>query len=155
MSEKIKIITVGIAAAYFILFPHAIFAQTIKAADGLGGGRLYIKDDMKSYQIIYKEHAREYNDYYKAVRERIVQKLKYNYRDYYRDGDVDILFRLNSNGSLGRIDVDLSKSTSDKKLIDIALYSLQEASPFAPFPKELNAAELPFNITISFKENSN
>ena len=114
-----------------------------------------LKDDMKSYQIVYKEHGKDYLDYYHDVREKVVQKLKCNYRDHYRNGDVDILFALNSNGSLGRIDVDLGKSTSDKGLIDIALYSLRQASPFAPFPKELNAAELPFSITISFKEKNN
>ena len=129
-------------------------AQTIKAADSADMGYFSLKADMKSYQIICKEYGKDYTDYYNFVRQKIVQKLKYNYRDYYRDGDVNLFFVLKSNGSLTRIDVDTGRSTADKKLIDIALASLQQASPFRPFPKELNAAELPFSLTISFKENN-
>ena len=153
-----KILIVVFIAAYAVLGHGALrhaMAQTIKTADGAGPGYFNLKDDMKSYQIIYKEYGKDYMDYYHAVRERVVQKLKGNYRDHYRDGDVDLSFILNSNGSLGRIDVDLGKSTTDKKLIDIALLSLQQAAPFSPFPKALDAAELPFSLTISFKEKNN
>ena len=156
MKQNIKkIIAFNILAASLILAPHKASAQTIVATDGLGQGCANIKDDVKSYEIIYKEYGKAYKDYYQSVREKIVRKLKYNYRDYYRDGDVSLFFVLKANGSLVRIDVDLGKSTTDKKLIDIALLSLQQASPFLPFPKELDAAELPFSLTVSFKENSN
>ena len=149
-----EFILVIILTAGFILAPHKVSAQTIVTTDGLGQGCANIKDDVKSYEIIYKEYGKDYTDYYNAVRQKIVQKLKYNYRDYYRDGDVNLFFVLRSNGSLTRIDVDTGKSTGDKKLIDIALASLQQASPFRPFPKELDAAELPFSLTVSFKENN-
>lgn len=101
------------------------------------------------------DHAKEYADYYQAVREKILKKLKDNYRDYYRNGDVDLSFVLNSSGILSRIDVNLGKSTEEKELIGIAILSLQQASPFLPFPKELTVPRLPLSLTISFKEKSN
>ena len=146
------LIIIAVFLGYF--FPLDSYAQTIISTDGLGRGVANIKDDVKSYEIIYKEYGKVYEDYYQAVRQRIVQKLQHNYRDYYRDGDVNLFFVLKSNGSLVRIDVDTGKSTDDKKLIGIAIASLQGASPFIPFPKELDAAELPFSLTISFKENN-
>ncbi|MDD5429046.1 MAG: hypothetical protein PHI58_07445 [Candidatus Omnitrophica bacterium] len=117
------------------------------AADGFS-----IQEDMKSYEIIYKEHAKEYEDYYKVVREKIVQKLKYNYRYKFRDGNVDMSFVLNCDGTLSRIDVDLDRSTTDRGLIDITVLSLRQASPFPPFPKELPARKLPFGLMVAFKK---
>ena len=154
MYKKIKILITILSAVYFISSQQKIFAQTIRTTDGPGIDYFSVKADMKSYEIICKEYGKDYTDYYNAVRQKIVQKLKYNYKDYYRDGDVNLFFVLKSNGSLTRIDVDTGKSTGDKKLLGIAIASLQEASPFRPFPKELDAAELPFSLTISFKENN-
>ncbi len=151
----IKGFIVFLAAAYAIsgnIYSPCAIAQTIKATDSMDPAYFSLKDDMKSYQIIYKEHAKDYLDYYNTIREKVVQKLKYNYRDHYSNGDVDLFFILNSNGSLGRIDVDLGKSTTDNRLIDIAILSIQQASPFPHFPKELDASELPFSLAISFKE---
>ena len=116
--KKRKILIILLVAAYAALGHISLrnaIAQTIKTADGAGSGYFNLKDDMKSYQIICKEYGKDYMDYYHAVREKVVQKLKCNYRDHYRDGDVDLSFILNSNGSLGRIDFDLGKSTPSKR----------------------------------------
>jgi len=82
----------------------------------------------------------------------LTEKLKHNYIDNYNDGDIALSFVLNAKGYLMRIDVDTGKSTKNKTLIDVALLSLQEAAPFPPFPKELDVPQLPFGVTISFKE---
>ena len=141
-----------IIAAYFILYPQKIFAQAIASKDGLGQSCVSIKDDMKSYEVVYKIHAKEYTDYYRVLKDKIVRKLKNNYKDHYADADVDMYFVLNPDGSLRRIDFDLDKSTSNKDLLCIALLSLQQAAPFPPFPKELDAEQLPFNVMVSFKK---
>ena len=151
MRSALIVITVVLGC----VFSSDSIAQTIKAADHIDQSYLSLKDDMKTYEVICKEHAKEYGDYYKTVREKIVKKLKYNYTDYYRNGEVELYFVLNSNGSLKRIDVDTGKSTDDWKLIDVALSSIQQASPFPPFPKELDAAQLPFSLMISFREDNN
>ena len=137
------------------VFSSDSIAQTVKAGDRIDQSYINLNDDMKTYEVICKEHAKEYGDYYKVVRERIVKKLRYNYTDHYRNGEVELYFVLNSNGSLKRIDVDTGKSTSDERLIGVALSSIQQASPFPPFPKELDAAQLPFSLMISFREDNN
>ena len=128
------------------------FAQSVKGSDDIPGDYFILKDDIKSFKITYGDYGKEYEDYYRVVREKIVHKIEYNYKDYYREGDVALCFVLNFNGSLDRIDVKLDKSTSDKRLIDIAILSLQQAAPFPPFPKELDASQLPFSVIVSFKK---
>ena len=150
-----KLVPVIITIILGCIFSSDSIAQTIKVADGIDQSYFNLKDDIKTYEVICKEHAKEYGDYYKTVRERIVKKLKYNYSDYYRNGEVELYFVLNSNGSLKRIDVDTGRSTDDNRLIDVALLSIQQASPFPPFPKELDSAQLPFSLMISFREDNN
>ena len=62
-------------------------AQTIKTSDGLGRSYFKVEDDMKTYEIIHEEHGKEYADYYRAIRERIIQKLKRNYVNNYFSAD--------------------------------------------------------------------
>lgn len=141
-----------IVAAYFILYSQNIFAQAINTKDGPGPGSVSIRDDMKSYEIICTEHAKEYAEYYRMLKDRIVRKLRSNYKVNYAPGDVDMYFVLNRDGALIRMDIDIEKSVNDKRLIDIAILSVQQASPFPAFPKELDAAKMPFELTISFKK---
>jgi len=133
---------------------HSCAAQTIGVKECAAQGYFAVKDDLKVYQVISGEHPKEYADYYRAIRERIAQRLKANYRDHYRSGDVEAFFVLNSNGSLNRIDLDLGRSAKDSSLVDIVASSIAEASPFPPFPKELDAPQLPFGLTVTFKEES-
>jgi hypothetical protein len=146
-------IVIYITAGGIFLMDSA--AQNIKAADGLSRGCFDLKDDMRSYEVMYKEYGEEYGNYYRAVREKIVQRLKCNYKDHYSQGDVDLFFVLNSNGSISRIDVDIDRSVNSKVLIDVAVLSLQQASPFQPFPRDMDALQLPFSLTVSFKEKNN
>ena len=129
-------------------------AQSVKTINKAEQNYFDLGADIKCYQIILEQHGKEYASYYQTIREKIVQRLKKNYRYYYHDGDVNLSFVLNSNGSLNRIDVELNKSTKDKRLLDVTLMSLQQAAPFLPFPKELQASCLPFSLMISFKEKS-
>ena len=129
-------------------------AQSIKASETLNQSCFNVNADMKAYQIVCKEHGEEYSSYYKIIREKIIQKLKRNYIDNYQNGDIVLFFIVNAKGSLTRIDVDTGKSTKNKTLINIVLSSLQEASPFPPFPKELDISQLPFSVIVSFKENN-
>lgn len=149
---KYSIIILGLILSG--IFLSECYPQTMKAADGADQKYLILNNDMKYYQIICKEHPDEYMSYYRTVREKIMQKLKHNYRDYYHNGDVNLFFVLKSNGALVRADVDLDRSTSDKKLVDIALLSLQQAASFPPFPCDLDVPQLPLSIIISFKENN-
>lgn len=110
--------------------------------------------DMSSYNILSKENNEKLLSYYRSIREKILGKLKRNYASHYNDGDVHLFFILDNKGAIKRIDVALNRSTKDNKLIDTALLSLQQASPFGPFPKELSVPQMPFSLIITFKKDN-
>ena len=113
-----------------------------------------INADMSLYQVTSKGGIDDRMPYYQAIRQKILARLKRNYTSHYNDGDVHLFFILNTEGSIVRIDVALSKSTKDTQLIDIALLSLQQAAPFGPLPKDLNAKQVLFSLIVSFKKDS-
>ncbi|MFH1190520.1 MAG: hypothetical protein V1682_07540 [Candidatus Omnitrophota bacterium] len=93
----------------------------------------------------------DYINYYQLIREKIRRSLKDRYRNYYGEGDVCLVFSLGSDGSLITSAADPAASTQDGRLIDIALRSLKDASPFASFPKALTLPQMSFTLTVSFK----
>lgn len=130
-------------------------AQNISASDEVNQKYLELNTDTTTYQIITQDKHEEYMSYYRAIRKKILAKLKRNYTGNYNDGDVHLYFVLDKKGELIRIDVALNRSTKDTKLIDIALRSLQQAAPFGPFPEEFKGSgQIPFSVTVTFKKNN-
>lgn len=91
-----------------------------------------------------------YISYYQIVREKIRRAAYQNYT-YSRNGEVYLSFIVASSGALKAIRLVPEKSSADASLQDIALRSIQQASPFPAFPKELDYPQLSFNIIISFE----
>jgi TonB family protein len=91
-----------------------------------------------------------YQNYYSLVRARIRQRAYFNYSEYYA-GEVYLTFILNNDGSLKDIKIIEEKSSGGPYLRTVGLKSIKEATPFPPFPKELNYPELTFNVVISFQ----
>ena len=151
-----KITLASIAAYTFLccLFLQECAAQNIKAEGKPGQNYFNVVNDIKCYQIVYDENSKEYITYYQAIREKIVKRLRSNYNYYFNTGDVNLFFLLNSDGSLARLGVDGARSTDDKKLVDTAVLSLKQASPFPPFPEKFRLSQMPFSIIISFREKS-
>jgi hypothetical protein len=141
--------------AIFIVLTH-IAPQEVAAQEMKTGvvSQAYsnLSIDMQYYEIKYDPNSSEYVTYYQVIREKLMRKLKGLYRYHYRKGDVYLLFNLKSDGKLTRFDIDNTKSTKDKTLINIVASSLKQSSPFPQFPKELGLPDLSFNIVISFKE---
>lgn len=96
--------------------------------------------------------TKDYVGYYQFIREKIRQRLKANYRDYRRQGEVRLTFTLASSGALRDIGIDSASSVNDNVLRDIAVLSLKEASPFPAFPKALSLPKMSFDVIISFKK---
>jgi len=134
------------------MFLQDSIAGDIRTTSEVIQSNFSLNGDVESYQIQCKEYGEGYKSYYKIVREKIVQKLRHNCRDYFSKGDIKVLFILNSNGKLNGIVVDTGKSSGDKGLINIVLLSLQQAAPFPPFPEELNVPKLPFSVIVAFKD---
>lgn len=91
-----------------------------------------------------------YATYYQIVRMRIRDRAYANYTKL-SSGDVYLTFIIKSNGSLEQLQIMENKSQANEFLRDVGVKSVQEASPFPPFPKDLNYPELTFNVQISFQ----
>ncbi|GEM_PF-6712183 len=129
------------------------FGQTAKIPDDINGGCLSLSNDMQYYKIISTlSNQEDYAAYSQMVRDRIKQKLESHYKHYRKNGDISLFFVIGPDGKLVRTDIDLQNSTNDKKLLDIAIASLEASSPFPPIPQRLSSEELPFSVTISFQE---
>lgn len=95
--------------------------------------------------------TRDYINYYQLIREKIRKRLKSNYRNYYKEGDVTLVFTLASDGRFISAAVNKAASIDDLTLQSIALASIREASPFPSFPKALFAPQMSFDLTVTFK----
>jgi len=95
-----------------------------------------------------------YVNYYQLIREKVRQRLKDKYRSYYGEGDVSLVFDLRADGSLISVKAapDTDAPARDPVLLDMAIQSLREAAPFAPFPRALSLPRMSFTLTVSFKK---
>jgi TonB family protein len=91
-----------------------------------------------------------YISYYQIVREKIRRAA---YQDYSRAevGEVYLSFLISQDGSLKTTRLVEEKSSFSPYLREVAMKSIQEASPFPVFPKELDYPQLSFNVVISFE----
>jgi len=91
-----------------------------------------------------------YINYYQIVREKIRRAA---YQNYLREeeGEVYLSFIIADNGPLKDVRILGDKSSNSTYLKDVALRSIQAASPFPAFPKELDYPQLSFNVVISFE----
>jgi len=96
--------------------------------------------------------TKDYINYYQLIREKIRERVKRRYRSYDDEGEISLNFVLNSNGTLISSYVGETLPASHRKLADIAITSLKEASPFPPFPKALSMPEISFTVTVVFKK---
>ena len=91
-----------------------------------------------------------YISYYQIVREKIRRAA---YQHYTRTdvGEVYASFIISSDGSLREVRVVEEKSSANQYLRDIALKSIEDASPFPNFTPALDYPQLSFNVVISFE----
>ena len=91
-------------------------------------------------------------NYYQYIREEIRRSLKRNYTADFSEGEVGVLFVLNQAGELVTFDFDEAKSAGDYKLRQLAYKSIDDTSPFKPFPRGLTKRQISFNLTVVFKK---
>jgi len=89
-------------------------------------------------------------EYYRFIRNKIEVIAQNNRPEYFKEGEVNVIFKLNSRGKLLSVTINEDMSTSDRVLRFFAIESIRRASPFPPFPEGLTAEELEFRITIEF-----
>lgn len=91
-----------------------------------------------------------YNDYYQQVRARIRERAYANFKEL-ESGEVYLTFIIDSSGTLRVIRIVQERTRANYYLQNISRKSIEEASPFLPFPSDLEYPELSFNVVISFK----
>jgi outer membrane biosynthesis protein TonB len=94
----------------------------------------------------------QYLTYNQTIRQKIMQRA-YNYVDHpdFQSGEVYLTFILARDGDLRDINIIEGKTYASEYLRGSAIRSVKEASPFPPFPQDLNYPELTFNVIISFE----
>ncbi|MDD5045312.1 MAG: hypothetical protein PHU91_02810 [Candidatus Omnitrophica bacterium] len=91
-----------------------------------------------------------YISYYQIIREKI-KRAAYRMYSKKETGEIYLSFAVDSGGALEGVRLIEEKSAQNQYLREIALRSIQVASPFPRFPKELDYPQLSFNIIISFE----
>jgi TonB family protein len=90
----------------------------------------------------------KFTKYSLSIREKILQRA-YAYKEDARlQGEVHLTFVVLANGALKDVRIEDQKSTRSYRLRQIGLRSVKEASPFPPFPKDMNYQEIPFSVII-------
>jgi outer membrane biosynthesis protein TonB len=93
-----------------------------------------------------------YTNYHDRIRDKIRNRAYFFADDpAFQEGEVCLSFVLQSDGNLKEIKIINDKTHANDFLRSIGLRSVQESSPFPPFPADLRYPELPFNVVISFK----
>lgn len=91
-----------------------------------------------------------YISYYQIVREKIRRSAYQNFT-HNETGDVYISFIISNDGLIKDVRLIEERSAANDYLKGVALRSINDASPFPNFPKELDYPQLSFNIIISFE----
>lgn len=89
-------------------------------------------------------------EYYRFIRDKIEVVAQSNRPEHFKEGKVNIIFKLNSEGKLLDMIINEEESSPDEVLRFTAMESIRRASPFPPFPEGLTAKKLEFRITIEF-----
>lgn len=94
----------------------------------------------------------KYLTYTETIRNKIRQRA-YMFVDdpEFQEGKVYLTFAISSNGELQAAQIIEDKSAANDYLKKVCLQSIEESSPFPPFPKDLAFPELTFNVVISFE----
>jgi len=94
----------------------------------------------------------QYVNYYEQIRNKIKNRAYFYVNDPdFAVGEVYLSFVLMSNGELKQIRINDQRSHATPYLRGVGLRTIQEASPFPPFPAGLKYPELSFNVVIAFE----
>lgn len=97
-----------------------------------------------------KPDSPSYINYYQLVREKIKRTAYQNYARI-EIGEVYLSFVVSADGYIRDMHIVDGKSSYSPYLRQIALNSINDASPFPKFPEDLDYPQLSFNVVISFE----
>lgn len=129
------------------LFSKNIPSEKLKIDDNA------IRDALLSQLPKEKELTKNpaYMDYYQLIRQKIKDNA-YRYYESESNGEIFLTFIIFNSGKLHSLYLN-ENSQDNQELIQTALKSIKHATPFPPFPQDLEYKKLQFNISIYFKNN--
>jgi hypothetical protein len=99
------------------------------------------------------QNGKFYVTYFAVIKEKVHKTLRRKYiQGQPAQGKVSLIFVLDSNGALAQAGVNTKESSASEFLKDFALSCLKASVPFRPFPRELNAEQISFTVTVYFEE---
>ncbi len=93
-----------------------------------------------------------YISYYRLINEQLRQSAICP--EIFSEGEIEVSFVLSADGQLRSVEVLPDSSCPDFSLRETALQIVKRASPFPPFPMNLQQSQLTFNVVICFRERS-
>ena len=134
-----------------LLAQKALFAPSVLKKPEIRPDIIAVKKKISLPHVdIDKINNPSYLSYYQIIREKIRRSAYQNYATSDM-GEVYISFIVSSSGYLEEARLVEEKSSSNPYLRDIALKSVNDASPFPKFPVQLDYSQLSFNVIISFE----
>ncbi len=91
-----------------------------------------------------------YTSYYKLINEQLRRAIINP--PYFASGEVAVSFIISADGRLQNVKVVNESSPETSFLRETAVRIINNASPFPPFPDDLQRQQLTFNIVICFKD---
>ncbi|MBU1853597.1 MAG: TonB C-terminal domain-containing protein [Candidatus Omnitrophica bacterium] len=120
-----------------------------------------VKVEEKKFERVIEEEKDDakratYISYYRAVREKIKRSANQLYpkNRYLGEGEVVLSFIVASSGELLQVRLIEERSINSSLLRKIAVSSIQDASPFPPFPEGMDQYQIVFNVVLAFEEDN-
>ncbi len=103
-------------------------------------------------QSLHLSHEEKplYLTYYQNIREKIRKSAHAHYPQGTQKGEIRMSFVLFSSGRLKEITAKEADPLQGRRLKELAMRSVIEASPFPPFPEGLKRPFVPFRVVITF-----
>ena len=132
--------------------------QTVKKRNNKSNSivKLRQKKQILTASGVFKKNElsknKSYISYYKLINEQLRQAVIYP--PHFSEGEIALSFVLASDGKLKNVEVMQTAFLENEILKETAMLIVKRASPFPPFPKNLQQKQLTFNIVFCFKESS-
>lgn len=110
-----------------------------------------LKGKTKKQKLIAWNEYMKPSDYYKLIWQRVNERIAANRPVEPTPGEVSVSFILMTNGKLAKEPEVYTLADTDPALVQIALNSIEEATPFPRFPSTIKKENESFSINISYK----
>lgn len=118
--------------------------------DGLQQKGMLSEEEIVTGLHLSHEEKPLYLAYYQGIREKIRKSAYAHYPHGVQRGEILLTFVLFSDGKLKEIGAKDENPFQNRRLKELAIRSVIDASPFPPFPEGFKRPLVPFRVMITF-----